>query len=55
MSVFDLAAVTGLISLAAGVLLVNVCATPRAAQLGMIVTALGVLLLVLVAIRQLVA
>jgi len=55
MNVFHLVAVTGLLSLSAGMCLVNAVATPRAAQIGTVVAALGVSLLVLVAIHQLFA
>jgi hypothetical protein len=47
-------AAAGLLSLVGGVLLVNAVVTPRAAQIGTIMAGCGVLLLALVAIRQLV-
>jgi hypothetical protein len=53
MDVFHVAAVTGLIGLVAGILLVNVASTARAAQIGTIIAACGVLMLVVVAVRQL--
>ena len=55
MDVFHVAAVAGLFGLVAGILLVNIVSTPRAAQIGTIIAACGVLMLVLVAVRQLVA
>ena len=54
MDVFHVAAVTGLLGLVAGVLLVNLASSPRAAQIGTIIAACGVLMLVVVAVRQLV-
>jgi hypothetical protein len=45
--------IAGLLGLVSGVVLVNVVSTPRAAQIGTIVAAAGVILLALVAIRQL--
>ncbi len=53
MNVSTLVPMAGLLGLIGGVLLVNVVATPRAAQIGTIVAGTGVLLLALVAIRQL--
>jgi hypothetical protein len=52
MYALNLAAITGLLSLATGVLLVNAVATPRAAQVGTVIAAFGVALLALVAVRQ---
>jgi hypothetical protein len=53
MNVFYLAAVMGLLSLVSGIFVVNVGSTPRAAQIGTIITGLGVLMLAVVAVRQL--
>jgi hypothetical protein len=53
MNGFQFTAVAGLLSLAGGVLLVNVVSTPRAAQIGTIIAGCGVLMLVVVAARQL--
>ena len=53
MSLIHLVAVAGLLSLVSGVFLVNVVSTPRAAQVGTIVAGCGVLLLAIVAVRQL--
>ncbi len=52
MNVFYLAAATGLLSLAGGLFVVNVIATPRAAQIGTMIAAFGILLLAVVAVRQ---
>jgi hypothetical protein len=53
MSVFSLVAMAGLLSLVSGIVLVNVVSTPRAAEIGTIIAGCGVLLLAIVAIRQL--
>ena len=53
MSLIHLVAVAGLLSLVSGVFLVNVVSTPRAAQVGTAVAGCGVLLLAIVAVRQL--
>ncbi len=53
MIVLDLAAVAGLLGTFGGVLLVNVVATPRAAQIGTIIAGCGVLMLAIVAVGQL--
>jgi hypothetical protein len=53
MNLFHLVAVAGLLSLVSGVFLVNVVSTPRAAQVGTVVAGCGVLLLAIVAVRQL--
>jgi hypothetical protein len=53
MNVFDLAAAAGLLSLVGGVLLVNVVPTPRAGQTGTIIAGCGVLLLAVIAAKQL--
>jgi hypothetical protein len=53
MNGFYLVAVAGLLSLASGVFIVNVVATPRAAQIGTIIAGCGVLMLAVVAVRQL--
>jgi hypothetical protein len=53
MSAFSIVAAAGLITLASGVLLVNAVSTPRSAQVGTIIAGLGVLILVVVAVRQL--
>lgn len=55
MSVIHLAAVTGLASLAGGMILVGVGFTPRAGQAGTVMAALGVVMLVVVAVHQLFA
>jgi hypothetical protein len=55
MNALNLAATTGLLSLAAGAVLVNGVATPRAAQIGTMIAAFGVALLAAVAVRQLLA
>jgi hypothetical protein len=54
MEAFHILAAAGLLSLVAGMLLVNVVSTPRAAQMGTILAGCGVLMLVVVAVRQLV-
>ena len=53
MNWFHLLAAAGLLGLAGGVVIVNAVRTPRAAQLGTIMAGCGVLILALVAIRQL--
>ena len=53
MSIFHLVAAAGLCSLAGGMIVVNVVATPRAAQFGTIMAGSGVVMLAIVAIRQL--
>ena len=53
MNVFSAAAAAGLLGLFTGTLLVNVVSTPRAAQIGTIVAGCGVLMLVVVAVREL--
>jgi hypothetical protein len=53
MNAFYFAASAGLLSLLGGVLLVNAVSTPRAAQIGTIMAGCGVLLLAVVAVRQL--
>ena len=53
MSAFSIVAAAGLITLASGVLLENAVSTPRSAQVGTIIAGLGVLKLVVVAVRQL--
>jgi hypothetical protein len=53
MSVFQLAAAAGLFGLVAGVALVNLVSTPRGAQLGTIMAGGGVIMLAIVAVRQL--
>jgi hypothetical protein len=53
MSVFQLAAAAGLFGLVAGVALVNIVSTPRAAQFGTIMAGSGVVMLAIVAVRQL--
>jgi hypothetical protein len=53
MNVFQLAAAAGLLNLVGGVVLVNVVLTPRAAQLGTIMAGCGVVMLAIVAVRQL--
>jgi len=53
MNVVDVTAGAGLLALVVGILLVNIVSTPRAAQIGTIIAACGVLLLGVVAVRQL--
>jgi hypothetical protein len=53
MNGFYLMPMAGLLSLVSGMLLVNVVSTPRAAQIGTIIAAAGIIILALVAIRQL--
>ena len=55
MNVIHLAAVTGLASLASGMFLVSVGLTPRAGQAGTIMAAVGLVMLVVVAVHQLLA
>jgi hypothetical protein len=55
MSVFQLVAAAGLLGLVGGVAVVNVASTPRTAQIGTIMTGCGVVILVVIAIRQLLA
>jgi hypothetical protein len=51
MNVIYLAAVTGLVGLVSGVLLVGADLSPRAGQAGIIMAALGVVMRVLVAVH----
>jgi hypothetical protein len=53
MSVVSLAAELGLVCLVTGIVLVNVLATPRAAQVGTILAGVGVLLLAATAVGHL--
>jgi hypothetical protein len=53
MSIFQLAAAAGLFGLVAGIVLVNLVSMPRAAQLGTIMVGGGVIMLAIVAVRQL--
>lgn len=53
MNVFHLVAAAGLLGLFGGMLLVNLVLSPRAAQIGTIAAAFGVVLLALLAVRQL--
>ena len=53
MSLFHLAAAAGLLGLVGGVAVANVASTPRAAQIGTIMAGCGVVILTVVAIRQL--
>jgi hypothetical protein len=53
MNAVDVAAGADLLAFAVGMLLVNIVSTPRAAQIGTIIAACGVLLLGAVAVRQL--
>jgi hypothetical protein len=53
MNVFYVAAMMGLTSLVSGIFAVNVVSTPRAAQIGTIIAGFGVLMLAVVAVRQL--
>jgi energy-converting hydrogenase Eha subunit B len=53
MNVFHFVAAAGLLGLAGGMFLVNIVSTPRAAQSGIILASCGVVLLAVLAIRQL--
>jgi hypothetical protein len=53
MNAFSMVAVIGLAGLVIGVFLVNIVSTPRAALVGTIITGFGVVMLAVVAIRQL--
>jgi hypothetical protein len=53
MSPFHVTAAAGLLSLVVGMFLVNVASTPRSAQIGTIIAGCGVVLLAIVAARQL--
>ncbi len=53
MNVFHVVALTGLISLACGMLVVNLVPTPRAGQAGTIMATFGVILLAALVLRQL--
>ena len=53
MNVLHLTAAAGLLTLAGGLLLVNIVATPRAAQAGTVMASCGMLLLAGLAIRLL--
>jgi hypothetical protein len=55
MNLFQWAAAAGLLGLVGGVAVVNIASTPRAAQIGTIAAGCGVVALVAVAIRQLLA
>ena len=55
MSVFQLAAAAGLLGLVGGVAVVNVASTPRAGEIGTVMTGCGIVILVVIAIRQLLA
>ena len=55
MNWFHLVAAVGLLSLGGGVVVVNVVSTPRAAETGMIMAGCGVVLLVLIAVKELLA
>jgi hypothetical protein len=55
MNLFHVVAAAGLLCLTGGVVVVNVVSTPRAAQTGMIMAGCGVILLVLIAFKQLLA
>jgi len=55
MNVIYLVAVTGLASLAGGMILVGLGLTPRAGQVGTIVAALGLVMLAIVAVHHLFA
>jgi hypothetical protein len=55
MSVFQLVAAAGLFTLVGGVAVVNVASTPRAAQIGTITAGCGVIILAVVAVKQLLA
>jgi hypothetical protein len=54
MNVFYLAAAAGLLSLTGGVVIVNVASTQRGAQIGIIATGCGVVMLALVAVGRLI-
>ncbi len=53
MNVIQFVSAAGLLGLVGGILLVNIVATPRAAQTGTIMAGCGVVMLVIVAARQL--
>jgi len=55
MNMFHVAAAAGLIGLGGGIVVVNFVPTPRAAQIGMTMVGCGVVLLVLIAIKELLA
>jgi hypothetical protein len=55
MNLFQLMAAAGLLGLVGGVVVVNVASTPRAAQIGTIMAGCGVVILAVIAIRQLLA
>ena len=52
---FHLAAAAALLSFVGGIVVVNIAATPRAAQIGTIMAGCGVILLVLIAIKEMLA
>jgi hypothetical protein len=54
MSAIQLAAIVGLLGLVSGMVVVNTVLTPNAARLGTVGAALGVIMLVLVALYQLI-
>jgi len=55
MNWFHLAAAAALLSFVGGIVVVNIAATPRAAQIGTIMAGCGVVTLAVIAIRQLLA
>jgi hypothetical protein len=55
MNLFYLVAAAGLLGLGGGVVVVNMAATPSAAQIGMIMAGCGVVMLVLIAVCKLLA
>jgi hypothetical protein len=55
MNLFQLAAAAGLFGLVGGVAVVNVAASPRAAEIGTVMAGCGVVILAVIAIRQLLA
>jgi hypothetical protein len=55
MNVFQLAAAAGLLGLVGGVAVVNFIPAPRASEIGTIMAGCGVVLLVLIAIKEMLA
>jgi hypothetical protein len=53
MNLFQWAAAAGLLGLVGGIAVVNVTSAPRAAQIGTVMTGCGVVLLALIAVKQL--
>ena len=55
MNLFQMMAAAGLLGLVGGVVVVNIASTPRGAEIGTIMTGCGVVVLAVIAIRQLLA